>query len=346
MRVSLGLPTCTEGMMYPVPFASAEQIIEFARLAERLGYHSVWGNDHMTTQRYVREEFPSPPSFWEVLITLAFVAARTTSVRVATGVLIPAMRRDIVVLAKQLATLDQLSSGRLMVGMGVGAYREEFEAVHPKWAVRRGELLEESVQALQRLFSQRVASWEGQYYAYQNVEMFPKPIQNPLPIYIGGNNLQAIRRSARYAQGWMGAGMPADQLRTSVNMLRELTHQHGRDPDTIDVAPQFSACLDKSHEAAIRRYRSSQMYRHLVSLSGTSLKDQVAAGVAFEEIDLVGTADDILERIGRLSEAGVTHLCGLLFAANSAGELTDQIQAFAEEVMPRIDAKEAKDPWA
>jgi len=336
MQVSLGLPTCTEGMMYPVPFASIEQIVEFAMLAERLGYHSVWGNDHMTTQRYVREEFVTPPRFWEVLITLSFVAARTSSLRLATGVLIPAMRRDIVILAKQLATLDQLSRGRLMVGLGVGAYREEFEALQPKWHVRRGDLLEESVQALQRLFTERVASWDGEYYAYQNVEMFPKPIQNPLPIYIGGNNVQAISRSARYAQGWMGAGMPADQLRNSVRILRELAYQRGRDPDAIDVAPQFSACLDKTHEAAVRRYRSSQMYKHLVSLSGTSLKDQVAAGVAFEEIDLVGTADDILERIGQLREAGVTHLCGLLFAANSAGELVDQIQAFAEEVMPRL----------
>jgi probable F420-dependent oxidoreductase len=293
----------------------------------------------MTTQRYVREEFPTPPNFWEVLTTLSFIAARTTSLCIATGVLIPAMRRDIVVLAKQLATLDQLSSGRLMVGLGVGAYREEFEALHPKWQVRRGDLLEESIQALRQLFSQRVASWAGEYFAYQNVEMFPKPMQDPLPIYIGGNNVRAISRSARYAQGWMGAGMPADQLRSSVHLLHELAHQHGRDPNAIDVAPQFSACLDKTHEAAIQRYRSSQMCRHLVSLSDTSLKDQVAAGVAFEDIDLVGTADEILERIGRLREAGLTHLCGLLFAANSFGELMDQIQAFAEDVMPRIEAQ-------
>ena len=151
MRFSFGLPTCMEGMMYPVPFASPAQIVELAQHAENLGYHSVWGNDHMTTQRYVRAEYATPPNFWEILITLAYVAAKTTTLGLATGVLVPAMRRDIVVVAKQLATLDQFSGGRLMAGFGIGAYREEFEALQPNWKVVRGELLEESVQALRLL---------------------------------------------------------------------------------------------------------------------------------------------------------------------------------------------------
>ena len=338
MRISFGLPTCMEGMMYPVPFATPDQIIELAQHAERLGYHSVWGNDHMTTQRYVRAKFPQAPNFWEVLITLAFVATETSTLRLATGVLVPAMRRDIVVVAKQLATLDQFSKGRLLVGMGVGAYREEFEALQPGREVHRGNLLEESVQALQNLFSQRVASWRGTYYEYADVEMFPKPLQNPLPIYIGGNNINAVRRTALYAQGWMGAGMPADQMRRSVARLREMAEEQGRDPDAIDIAPQFVACIGSSHEQARDRFRSSQMYEHLVSLSATTLKDQVAAGLKFEEIDLIGTADEIAAKIEALREAGVTHVSGLLFPANSVQELKDQMQQFAEEVFPRVGA--------
>ena len=161
MRVSFGLPTGMEGMMYPAPFASAQDIVELAQFAEKLGYHSVWGNDHMTTQRYVREEFSEAPRFWEVLITLSTIAAKTTTLKLATGVLVPAMRRDIVVLAKQVATLDHLSQGRFLLGMGVGAYREEFEALQPSWKVHRGDLLEETVQALQLLFSESPASWRG-----------------------------------------------------------------------------------------------------------------------------------------------------------------------------------------
>jgi probable F420-dependent oxidoreductase len=336
MRVSLGLPTCMEGMMYPVPFISPEQLVDVAKLAEVCGYHSVWGNDHMTTQRYVRKEFNLPPNFWEVLITLSFVAAETKKLRVATGVLVPAMRRDIVVTAKQLATLDQFSKGRLMVGMGVGAYREEFESLNPDWHVKRGDLLEESIQALQLLFSARNASWQGTYYRFEDVEMYPKPLQDPLPIYVGGNNINAIRRAAKYAQGWMGAGMPAHQLKPAITQLHDIARAAGRDPLSIDIAPQFVACIAKTHEDAIRLFRKSQMYNHLVSLSGTTLKDQVETGVKFEEMDLIGTADDIIEKIEELRAVGVTHVSGLLFPANSITEFKEQIQWFAEAVIPCV----------
>jgi probable F420-dependent oxidoreductase len=336
MRVSLGLPTCMEGMMYPVPFISPDELIEIAVLAERLGYHSVWGNDHMTTQRYVRAEFSQPPNFWEILVTLSFIAAETTRLRVATGVLVPAMRRDVVVVAKQLATLDQFSKGRLMVGMGVGAYREEFEALNPDWQVKRGDLLEESIQALQTLFEQRSASWRGAYFHFEDVEMYPKPLQAPLPVYVGGNNANALRRAAVYAQGWMGAGMPVHQLKPAVARLRDIASQAGRDPLSIDIAPQFVACIAKTREDALRRFQASQMYNHLVSLSGTTLKDQVAAGVKFEEIDLIGTAGDIIAKIEALREAGMTHASGLLFPANNIDEFKEQIQWFAEEVIPHV----------
>lgn len=336
MRFSYGLPTCMEGMMYPVPFATPKQIVELAQHAEELGYHSVWGNDHMTTQRYVREEYEKPPNFWEILITLSYIAAKTTKLGLATGVLIPAMRRDIVVVAKQLATLDHFSGGRLHVGLGIGAYREEFEALQPNWQVVRGDLLEESIQALQMLFTHRTASWNGTYYHFEDVEMYPKPQQEPLPFYVGGNNPNAVRRTALYAQGWMGAGMPPGQLKQAVEKLRETAENNGRDPDQIDVAPQFVACIGDSHEQALDKFRASQMYNHLISLSSTTLKDQVEAGAKFEEIDLIGSADEIIEKVAVLEEAGATHISGILFPANSINEMKDQMQRFAEQVIARV----------
>ena len=208
MRVSVGLPTCMEGMMYPVPFATPDDLVRLAQQAEKLGYHAVWGNDHMTTQRYVRRKLPRPPNFWEPLVTYAYLAAVTTTLRLGTGTLITPMRRDLVVLAKQVATLDHFSGGRLILGVGVGAYREEFEALHPGWKVHRGALLEESIQALKHLLTQRAASWHGTYFRFEDVEMFPKPLQASLPIYVGGNHPQAYRRAARYGDGWLPAAMP------------------------------------------------------------------------------------------------------------------------------------------
>jgi len=337
MKVSIGLPTGMEGMMYPVPFIDQEQLVEVGVLAEKLGFHSVWGNDHMTTQRYVREDFETPPNFWEVLITLSFVAAATTKLRVCTGVLVPAMRRDVVVLAKQMATLDHFSKGRLMVGMGVGAYREEFEALQPGRMVHRGNMLEESIQALRHLFNERVASWEGEYYQYQEVEMYPKPLQDPFPIYIGGNNINAVRRAATFGQGWMGAAMPAEHLKQSVEKLYQFAESQGRDAHKIDIAPQLFACIDDTHEKARERFKNSQMYKHLVSLSGTTLKDQVKAGVDFEAFNLIGSADEIIEKAEKFRQAGATHLCGLLIPANSVQEFKDQMQRLSEEVLPYLN---------
>lgn len=334
MIVSSGLPTCMEGMMYPVPFASAEDIVDIAKHAEALGYHSVWGNDHMTTQRYVREDFPQPPNFYEPLITYAYLAAETTELRFGTGMLVTPMRRDIVVVAKQIATLDQFSGGRVMLGFGVGAYREEFEALHPDWSVHRGDLMEESIQAIQQLFTERSASWNGEYYRFEDVEMYPKPLQDPLPVYVGGNNPNAYRRAALYGHGWLPAGMPVEHARTKIADFRTLVEQQGRQWGEMDVAMQLIAYVGRTHEQAVERFRQSQMYQHLVSLSGSTLKEQV--GTQHEDNNLIGTAEEVVEKALQFAKAGVKHLCGTYFCAETVEELKDQMQLFAEDVMPHL----------
>jgi alkanesulfonate monooxygenase SsuD/methylene tetrahydromethanopterin reductase-like flavin-dependent oxidoreductase (luciferase family) len=168
------------------------------------------------------------------------------------------------------------------------------------------------------------------------VQMFPKPLQNPLPIYAGGNNPEATRRAAMYGQGWLPAGMPADQLRQRVQELRRIAAENGRDGTTIDVAPQLITYIGKTHDQAVERFRRSQIYQHLVSLRASTLKDQ--AGIAFEAANLIGTVDELVEKIQALGEAGVTHLCGTYFTADTLPELKEQMQIFAEDIMPRVNA--------
>ncbi|MCL4251549.1 MAG: TIGR03619 family F420-dependent LLM class oxidoreductase [Anaerolineae bacterium] len=336
MIYSAGLPTCMEGMMYPLPFVpTPDHVVELAKHAEALGFHSVWGNDHMTTQKYVRQEFDQPPNYWEPLITYAYLAAETTTLKLGTGILVLPMRRDIVVVAKQIATLDHFSKGRFMLGVGVGAYREEFEALQPGWDARRGDVLEEAIQALQLLFAEKNASWNGQNFHFEDVQMFPKPLQQPVPLYVGGNNPNAARRAAMYGEGWLPAGMPAAQLRQRVDDIKRIAAEHGRDGSKIDIAPQLITYIGKTHDAAVERFRRSQIYQHLVSLRASTLKDQ--AGVAFEEANLIGTVDELVEKIRRLGEAGVTHLCGTYFTADTVDELKEQMAIFAEDIMPRVN---------
>jgi probable F420-dependent oxidoreductase len=334
MRVSAGLPTGMEGLTYPIPFSDPDAVITIAQAAERFGYDSVWGNDHMTTQHYVRAEYPTPPRFWEPLVTYAFVLANTTKLKVGTGVLVLPMRRDIVVAAKQIATLDHFGKGRLELGVGIGAYREEFDALQPDNPLQRGDIVDEGLQALRLLFSERVASFEGKFYRFRDVELWPKTYQPRIPIYVGGNNPNNIRRTVAWADGWLPAGIHVDRLRQDVPKLRAMAEQAGRDPASIEIAPQFIVHVAKTRAAALARFEQSQMHKHLTSLRKSTLKDQGA--LTNDEINLIGTPAEVIDKANALREAGVTHLLGLYFAANTVPELLDQMQIFAEEVMPKI----------
>lgn len=332
MRFSVALPTCVEGLVYPVPYITPDKLIKVGLAAERLGYHSVWGNDHLHTQNYVRAEWKTAPNYYEPLISLAVLSARTTRLRLGTAVIVMPMREP-VLLAKQAATLDQLSGGRLLLGLGVGAYREEFEAIRPDAPkdTNRGRMVEEGILALRELFTREEASFEGRYYRFKGVVMGPKPYQNPLPIYSGGNSDDGAIRAGRYAEGWLPAVLPLPVLRRKIQLLREAAEAAGRNPDTIDIAPQMSVSLGKTKEEALRRFRESQVYRHLLSLKRSTLRDLDLEQV--EAMNFIGTPDDVAEQIRAFGDAGVTHCCALIFPANSLEETIDQMEWFASDVL-------------
>ncbi len=128
IRFGVGIPTGEEGLMYPIPFATASDNVRMALLAEKMGFDSVWGNDHVQTQKYVREEFGMPPRYYAPLVTLAAVAQATTKIKVCTALLVAPFRHPVMV-AKEVSTLDHLSGGRVLMAMGIGAYLEEFQSM-------------------------------------------------------------------------------------------------------------------------------------------------------------------------------------------------------------------------
>jgi probable F420-dependent oxidoreductase len=333
LRFGVHIPTCIEGMMYPVPFARPADILPTALLCERLGYDSVWGNDHMTTQRYVQREFPEPPNFYEPLITFSYVAARTTTLRVATGVIVVPMR-NAPVLAKQVATLDQLSGGRVILGVGAGAYREEYEALFPDAkTAHRGTIVEEGMRALRLLFTERRATFRGRYVHFEEVECFPKPVQRPLPMYAGGNHAEVRRRAGQYADGWMPAVLSPEEIKRGIEEIHRHAATAGRDGAGIDIAPQFAVSIGRTHDEAVKRFHASQLYRHLESLKRSTLREQTGG---FEQRNLIGSPEEIAERIRVYVEAGVTTLAGLLFVASSVPEMQEAIELFGRDVIPKF----------
>ena len=329
MRFSVQLPTCTEGLVNPIPFARPDDFARLAQAAERLGYDAVWGNDHVTAAPYVRTKWSEPPNFYEVLITLATVGAHTQRVRLGTAVLVLPLR-DPVLLAKQVATLDQLTGGRVVLAVGLGAYREEFEAHWPRRATaRRGDLLDEGVQVLRLLLTERTASHAGEHYAFEKIELHPKPVQRPFPVYIGGHNEAAVARAARFGQGWLPGWRPLDEIKSRTALLRRLTAESGRDPCDVEAAVQFTLHLGRTPEAASARYRTTGMVQHRRSLAHSGRDPALA-----EANNLIGSPESVGEKIAFLLEAGVDHLCALQFPHDTVGEMLEQMEWFARDVMP------------
>jgi probable F420-dependent oxidoreductase len=342
MKFGVELPTCTAGMMHPVPFASIHDVVDVAMEAEQLGYTDAGGNDHLSTMEFVRRAWPQPPDYFEPLVTLAHIAARTSVLGLTTGIMVLPLRSPIL-LAKQVATLDRLSGGRVTLGVAVGGYRDEFEAVRPDLKhASRADITREGIEALRELFDHRRSTYRGKHVHFENVESFPKPMQSPLPIYSGGNVAGSIERAAQLCQGWLPAKLGPDGIRAGRARLDELARAAGRDPARITTALQSVVCIGDTPEAARETFLNSSFDLFRRSLSGTMTK-----GVDIDrylDLNLIGTPDQVCTKVAAFAEAGVEHFCALLFVGNTVDEMRAQIRAFARHVIPAFPARTASAP--
>src|SRR4051812_43642461 len=206
LKFDIEIPTCREGVFVPLGFAGPEEIVKTVEEAERLSYHAVWATDFLTPTPEYRIPDAAPPNWYEPVVTLAYCAARTRRIKLGTGVLL-APFRDPVILAKQVATLDRLSDGRMLLGLGLGMCRDEFVTVRPRMAkAQRGDILDETIEALRLLLDAESAGkvkFNGKHIEFGEIALDPKPIQNPLPIYVPGKTPDAFPRIARFGLGMM-----------------------------------------------------------------------------------------------------------------------------------------------
>jgi probable F420-dependent oxidoreductase len=282
--------------------------------------------------RFVREAWTQPPDYFEPLITLANVAARTSVVRLTTGILMLPLR-DPVLLAKQVATLDQLSGGRVTLGVAVGGYRDEFEGVAPDLRdASRADLTREGIEALRVLFNEPRSTYQGKYRHFEDVESFPKPIQSPLPIYSGGNPEGSIRRAAELCEGWLPAKLGPEGIRAGRSKLEHYAREAGRDPSKITTALQSVVCLGDTSKQARERFERSAFDLFRLSLQKTMTKGTDLD--AYLAANLVGTPDEVCEKVAAFERAGLDHFCASLFVGNTVEEVLDQMRTFARYVIP------------
>ncbi len=305
----------TLGLVLP-PFDEPARIYEAARMAEAHHFHSVWAPD---------ATLPGYP-WLDCLAVLGGVVAVTTRVQVGTSIFVPA-RRNPVLLAHSLTTLDYLSGGRFILGVGVGdrVLRPNEYAVANVPIEQRGRITDEYLGLLQRLFTESAVTHDGTYFKAQAVTIEPKPVRpGGMPFWIGGRSDASLRRVAELGAAWIPALITPDDFRQGWSKLSESAVEAGREPANITGAIHVFASIGSSYEAA-------------TSVLAPAIEAIFHAPFAhFTPLCLVGTADDWVEQIGRFAEAGVRHVNVLLYTQDLIGD----VQQIGDEVAQRLhDAK-------
>ena len=296
--------------------ASPQALRSLAQRAEDLSYDSVWVSDHVVLPRKVDSFYPyaadgvptflPDESYYEPLAALNFLAGCTQRVRLGTHVLILPYRNPVLT-AKILATLDVLSGGRVILGVGVGWMEEEFKALGLDTYHERGAVTDEYIQLYKELWTKDEPVFNGKYYQISGSGFQPKPVQKPHPpIWIGGHTGPAIRRAAKYGDGWMPIGLrpPAilepEELAEKIARLRTLTVEAGRPEDAVDVTFSTDVIFDKSAGPS----------RRMV----TGAPEQIAADLR------------------QYQDLGVKNFI-LTFPAQEASELQESMEHFSRDVM-------------
>lgn len=238
-----------------------ETAVAVAQLAETVGFESLWTVEHVVVPTAIESVYPYSPDgklpgngdqgIADPLIWLSWIAAHTTTLNVGTGILILPQRNP-VVLSKEVASLDALSHGRVLLGVGVGWLREEFDALGVPWE-RRGARTDDYIAAMRSLWREDVSSHDGEFVSFDRVKMYPKPARvGGVPIHIGGHTALAARRAGRLGDGFFPMSASDEVLDEVIALARSTARDLGRDAATLEVTCSTPAGYDEARRRAER----------------------------------------------------------------------------------------------
>ena len=297
--------------------ASPDNLVKVARRSEELGFDSLWVTDHVVVPEAYREMFGA--TVFDPLSVMAFLAAHTQRVQIGTAVLVIPYRNPIVV-AKQLATIDNLSGGRVVFGTGAGWAREEFDALGVAYA-ERGPMTDEYLRVILELWTSDRPHFEGHYVRFDAVHAEPRPLQQPHPpILVGGYGKRAIRRAVALGQGWLPDGMSLPDLEQAIGFMRQTAADLGRDPASLSVALRTGMYLTSVGSNAPAK-------------TATPWEQSSQFSAEPERLPFRGSVEQVIVDIREAERIGVDHL---IFESpvQRDDERFDMIEAFAEDVMP------------
>ena len=265
--------------------------VEAARLAEDAGFESMWTVEHVIFPDDYQSAYPYSPTgkmpagaatpIPDPLVWLAYIAAATTRLRLATGILILPERNPLV-LAKEVATLDYLSGGRVELGIGVGWLKEEFDALGVPWEAR-GARTDEYVEVLRALWSSDHATYSGRFANFTNVSSNPKPVRGGVPIVIGGHSRAAAERAGRLGDGFFPGKGSEKALAARFDVVRQTAASAGRDPSTIEFTAGHPGLFGDDPVGAVQEMASIGVGRIILPAFAFFKPSPAEAFAAFAE---------------------------------------------------------------
>jgi alkanesulfonate monooxygenase len=292
----------------------AQALIDYGVKMEALGYDSLWCWDHVLLG--VDPYFP----IIDALSLLTAVAARTTRIKLGTGVLVLPLRNP-VVLAKQLSSIDQISKGRLMLGMASGWYKREFDAVGVPFE-QRGKIMDQNIEIMTRLWTEHAVVGEYGPYQLRSSVMSPKPFQQPRPtVLIGGYVDRVLKRAAVKGDGWLTYYYTPESFTKSWNKILGFAKEAGKDPATLLNANQLPICIGKSRAAL-----EGPMMEWL-----TKEWDYASWSESTKESAVMGTVDECVAQLKAHLKVGVQSIIFVPYQYRS-----DQVEIIAKEIIPRL----------
>ncbi len=255
--------------------ADPDAMVAIARAAEAAGLESLWTGEHVVLPDPQAPPSPAPPwlPFLDPAAALAHVAAHTQRIRLGTGIIILPQRNPLV-LAKELTTVDVVSRGRLIFGLGAGYLEPEFRALGAPFA-ERGKVTDEAIQVLKALWTMDKPAFHGRFFSFEGIGAQPRPVQKPHPpIIVGGQSRGAARRTVRYGNGWYGFLMTIEQTEEMVQFIQHYVERGERPADLGPIELSVTPSLPPTRET-VERYAAIGVERLIFFTNATSLDESL-----------------------------------------------------------------------
>ena len=270
-------------------------LVEISLACEEAGFDSVWATDHVVMPAELREPYGE---LLEPLTTLAYIAARTEKLRLGTSCVVLPQRNPVLV-AKQAATLDAFSKGRVILGFGAGWAEKEFRYLNADFA-KRGKVMDESIRLMKALWKEDAVDFEGEFFQVRGAVFLPKPLKRDIPVWIGGNGPTAVRRTAKVGDGWHPVGPDVEAFRRGAEEI-------GKSGREVVLSVRMTTDVRKKREQYV----------------GANREKRVAVS---------GSAGEIRREIDAYAEAGLQYYCASINHP-AASDIVADVRKFASEVI-------------